>query len=182
MKRLTLTREQRNAKVLRYVAEHSPKTWATAIRKRFETVLKALRRYEVELNSICITLLGNVRTNPNGKYYDQDHFSLGCPHCNDFQCQSENGNCLYVKACKLYGIRCYTYDCASIRFGGFTLDDVSGSDVSVTLASDGVKTRVAVLGTERTTRVLKQLEQCVAFCKGHIAWANKPYWGRKYKK
>jgi hypothetical protein len=166
-----------NEKVLRYIAAHSPKTWAKAIRNRFETVLADLEKCKEEVIRMC-------SVDPDsaiGISYSVDRdYRLGCPHCSDFQCEQPNNKCLYTKAFKLYDMEQEAdYPCADAKFGGYCLGEIDSGSVRIVLSAKGIEWYCTIRLYNTLNEVLKDFDRVISFCLGHIEWTKDPTWGTK---
>ena len=168
---------KQNSKILRFVAEHSPKWMARNVRERFEEVLRMLHRYKAMADENSQLRLGYARSNG---------VMAGCPHCDDFQCHRPNTHCLYVEAYARYGLGVIKgeYPCARVEFGGFTLNEVCRDEgYRVSLSSDKVDVECRIPSYADPDGVKASYKRCVKFCEAHIAWTKNPKWGSKrYKK
>jgi len=157
----------RSQSIKRYVAEHSPKSFARRIESRNRKLLNAL-----------------LKIGPKVTTYTHVWINNGCPHCNEYNCQ----RCLWTTAAEKFALDETTgcSDCCDTEFGGVSYCDVTGEDTQYYWVE--YKDCGASLHT-RDTRDLRQgcptpkeeYDNLVAFLKGHIAWAQWECWGKKYK-
>jgi len=148
-------------KVLRYIAERSPKHFATQIRKRNQGLLDALN-----------------------KRRDRFISSVGCPHCDGDCC-----SCLWSEAYKHYHsdrLHIIMNACVLVNFGGLHIMNAcvlvnfggySIPDVRQVVSYWSFQEQVKSIHDSNVREIMK----AKAFLKAHIAWTKKPYWGRKVK-
>lgn len=138
-------------KVLKELAEISPPEYADKIRIR---------------NKIALELLEAAWSDENRSSVVQ---AIGCPHCGVRGCKA----CKWTDAAaKVSGYRpegTHSEVCSSIKFGGVTHKHCW----CVVYGRSYVEIR--------SPATVAQYEKAKAFLKAHIEWANRKYWGRKYK-
>jgi len=140
-------------KVLRWVGEHSPPEYAPLIEKRFTEALKVLNAmWEGEEKRAQVKL------------------PYGCPHCSQdnrgrFQCSI----CLWAMAHPSG-----RYNCLYVRFLGVSAAECS----AISLSSRSIYIFSSRFPAVQKTDYVKG----VKLCKGHIWWATRKYWGKKYQK
>ena len=165
-----------NEKALNWIAERSPKKWAKEIRRRFQWALEQLIEIEDALN-----------TNVKPPVFRRPLFT-GCPHCNNFQCETVDNKCLYPEAQDKFKIECvHDYACADIQFNGQTLAEADdGLFVRVTLSSHNIEVYRCYgdlpQSSIESNEIAEEINKCKAFCQGHIDWTKNPKWGTKVRK
>ena len=100
---------------------------------------------------------------------------IGCPHCEKHQASC--GLCPWKPAVPKKQRKGKLVPCVAVFFGGVRLADVGnyGRDVGIDYAT----TWAAIsLHTPNPT----QHASCRRFLERHIEWAEKPWWGKKYRK
>ena len=150
-----MSRYKTDWETLRYVAEHSPPEYADQIRRRNQRLLDALE--EMVNSGDTERLIRSV--------------TIGCPHCDGY-C----GDCLWSIASNGPA-----QPCTTVAFNGVRLRDMN--------VSQGYRTVVVSYsaGSAWITRSPNEIHKpdvndCRRFLRGHIEWANRKYWGRKYEK
>jgi hypothetical protein len=170
-----------NDRALKYIAEHSPKSWASTIRRRFNWALNVLDCALVDLHKTQgESLLGRSK-----KYWHcQDEAGIGCPHCVSYQCRLQDGVCLYVEACQRYGLpKRIAYHCIDVRFGGHWLNEISSQTyVKVILSDKTISVECGANSGSPIDDIRQELKNCEKFCQAHVDWTRKYKWGSKLKK
>lgn len=137
---------------LKRVAEHSPKSFATKIRKRNTALLHALDR---------------MWTTRKKNYHQTFKGRVGCPHCNRF-CDE----CLWTQHHGFgYYVR-YQSACVNAKFNSESLCTIPCLDYNPRDEEVHMYWNTSIKDYQRTRR----------FLKAHIEWANKPWWGTKHQK
>ena len=154
--------------ILRDVAEHSNPIFAKQILKRNLTALKELRKLKASYNK-----------NPEqGECLSggclSKYIHLGCPHCNGCEdCLWTNAYC-EIKKCE--NINTATA-CLEVLFYGVSARDAN----FIVLSRHAITVRISNYLKTQEFFAQEFFEKAVAFLKGHIEWARKPYWGKKFK-
>jgi len=155
-------------KILRYIAERSPKAWAKIIRRRFEWALGVL-------NAARLNLMNQ------GDWRFRDAIGLGCPHCDRYCCGK---SCLYMEAAEYCGLLPnISYRCITIAFGGLTLHKISNQTyVNIILSDNNIEVAGSTYLGCNLGQAYGELLNCRKFCQAHIDWTHKYKWGKKLKK
>ena len=146
-----------NEAILKYVKEHSPKSYAKRIENRCQAVIN-------KINELSNTSDDKIRP-----FYV---IEKGCPHC--------KGNC---SKC-LWDIATDRFDkvgfldepCTSISFNGYNWKDVHDF---VTLCPD--KVMLYFHNNKEWLEDTEKVDKVMAFLQGHIDWAREKGWGKYYK-
>ena len=142
-------------KLLKRVAEHSPKEYADQIRNRYTASLNALVKLRKKV------LAGT------SSWIDHRHILKSCSHCSQkmglgFACNLSISYCIWSKiAGKKMG-------CVLTKMYG-----VKGVPKYITLSRDGVE--IAPPFHEEDYKIAK------GWLKTHIDWTNKYEWGKYYE-
>jgi len=160
-------------KILKWVAERSPKEYAATIFER---------------NMVLLGKLNELYQGYKKGWKDSHNFTVDieCPHCNKgFNCFSEE--CLWSLALSSKK----SFVCCSVKFRGKNYHEVSDYDcidssncfffISYSHANAGISFRCP--GPDSSFKkkdIDREYHACKDFLKGHIEWAKKPYWGTKY--
>lgn len=150
-------------KILKRLAELSPKSYAVKIRKRNKWAMKQLA-------------LPSVQWNGNDHVWGQ----YECPHCNS----GANGKCslcLWAKAGAAPSLYIGTpaVHCGSVMFGGSTLAKVP----LVCYCSDSIEVYNPHLYSPEALEItLHYIRATLRFLQAHIDWTNKYEWGKDYKR
>ena len=138
-------------KILRYVAEHSPKSFAKRIKKRNEKLLVNLKK-----NIPVIVIV-----------------PIGCPHCT-----CECSECLWTEAAydEVFKRPLGLQDsiCCEIPFNGITY----ANQKYVIYSRDHAEIFCDCYDEGKNIKNLPY-QDSIKFLEGHIAWAKQKYWGRK---
>lgn len=157
-------------KILRFIAEHSPKHFAYEIRKRYTWAIKTLERMIKE------------------NFFYNDGVYIHCSHCSrlldskgrwQYNCRA----CLYFEAFKKLEIdhRTYICHCTTVRFNNIKLANAT----LVSLSHDRIAINKITINILRflngTTRQPDpdELTKSLDYCKAHVAWTYEPFkWGK----
>lgn len=155
---------EKSHQIKRYVAEHSPKSYARRIRMRNELLLKALLVIDLDEPDSDIT-----------------HVNWGCPHCSTPQICSR---CLWDEAATHFE-NWHELTCVDVAFGGTCLGDISiHGFVGVTYSPGSAcveRYDRSIVTDDERRQANEELASCKAFLQAHIAWSKWKCWGTKYK-